>query len=1013
MKILKYILTLLGLSVALAPMAQQVFTAGNIVVYRVGDGTAALNGGAAKVYLDEYTPGGTLVQSILMPVTGKKLTAFGNDAFGFPGLSANGKYLIVPGNNIDPGTSTLGQRSIGIVDCNGDAAVTLVDNPTLAFMRSCTSNDGNNLWFADGANSAVDYVPNGSSAETLLATVGGSSNSVCIANGQLYASGNGNGTPMVAIGTGLPTAAGQTATALPGIPIRTRPQQFAFADLDATVAGVDVLYLASQNPGSPGGIQKYSLVAGTWTFNGQIGATADKYSGLAIKVSSGGVTIFATRQGSNSAAIGGGQLVALTDNSGYNGALSGTPAVIASVATADTKAFRGVALVPQPTPFTTGNIVVYRVGDGSATLNGGATKVYLDEFTPGGTLVQSVLMPATGKKVTAYGNDAFGFPGLSANGKYLIVPGNNADLGATTLGQLSMGIVDFNTTTSVTLVDNPTLAFMRSGISDDGNNLWFADGSNSGVDYATNGSTASTLLGTVGGSSNAVGIANGQLYASTNGNGTPFVAVGTGLPTTAGQTATALPGIPIRTRPQQFAFADLDPNVVGVDVLYLASQNPGSPGGIQKYSLVSGTWTFNGQVGTTAEKYAGLAIKVSSSGVTIFATRQGANSATIGGGQLVALTDNSGYNGTLSGTPAVIASIAAADTKAYRGIALVPQGCVSPKTLQAINVTASQATLTWDIPAGGSNNYEYAVTTSFVPPVSGTGISGNSVSVTGLVNNTTYYGHVKAVCSGQSQSGWSTVSFITNCKAPAAPQLAINISGTGNAKISWNKVFGAASYEYVISTSSTPPPSGTSTTDTSISLANINAVTQYYVHVRSNCDANTFSGWTTKPFKTGCFMPAPSITVLSKKSGATWAQVNNSVKYEYALTNTAAKPVSGTYTTDTMYLFQNVTDAVSYYFHVRSVCATGAVSEWSTIPFDAVGLQAYPNPVRETLQLKVNGNSSPAGEVIIGDASGRVVARFKMTGNTMPIDTRGWAAGIYMIRYKDDQHQYTLRVLKQ
>jgi hypothetical protein len=40
------------------------FTAGNIVVYRVGDGTAALGSTATAVFLDEYTPSGTLVQSV-------------------------------------------------------------------------------------------------------------------------------------------------------------------------------------------------------------------------------------------------------------------------------------------------------------------------------------------------------------------------------------------------------------------------------------------------------------------------------------------------------------------------------------------------------------------------------------------------------------------------------------------------------------------------------------------------------------------------------------------------------------------------------------------------------------------------------------------------------------------------------------------------------------------------------------------------------------------------------------
>lgn len=57
------------------------------------------------------------------------------------------------------------------------------------------------------------------------------------------------------------------------------------------------------------------------------------------------VTLYATRKGGGGA-TGGGELVKLVDSSGYNGAFSGTPTVLATAAT--NQAFRGVALAPQP-----------------------------------------------------------------------------------------------------------------------------------------------------------------------------------------------------------------------------------------------------------------------------------------------------------------------------------------------------------------------------------------------------------------------------------------------------------------------------------------------------------------------------------------------------------------------------------------------------------------------------------------------------------------------------------------
>ncbi|SEP27685.1 hypothetical protein SAMN05660816_05065, partial [Niastella yeongjuensis] len=55
MQFSKYILALCCLGITGVGLAQNPFTAGNIVVYRIGDGSAPLNATAAKVFLDEYT----------------------------------------------------------------------------------------------------------------------------------------------------------------------------------------------------------------------------------------------------------------------------------------------------------------------------------------------------------------------------------------------------------------------------------------------------------------------------------------------------------------------------------------------------------------------------------------------------------------------------------------------------------------------------------------------------------------------------------------------------------------------------------------------------------------------------------------------------------------------------------------------------------------------------------------------------------------------------------------------
>ena len=112
--------------------------------------------------------------------------------------------------------------------------------------------------------------------------------------------------------------------------------------MDASVSGVDVLYYTDDSDG----ILKYSLVSGSWVTNGTVGADADDYRGLAAYTSGSTATLYATRRGSNSTAIEGGQLVKITDASGYNGSFTATPVVLANAVT-DKTAFRGISNVPQ------------------------------------------------------------------------------------------------------------------------------------------------------------------------------------------------------------------------------------------------------------------------------------------------------------------------------------------------------------------------------------------------------------------------------------------------------------------------------------------------------------------------------------------------------------------------------------------------------------------------------------------------------------------------------------------
>jgi hypothetical protein len=90
---------------------------------------------------------------------------------------------------------------------------------------------------------------------------------------------------------------------------------------------------------------------------------------------------------------------------------------------------------------------------------------------------------------------------------------------------------------------------------------------------------------------------------------------------------------------------DLDPNVPGQDVIYVAENENGSNDyGIKKYSKVDGKWNFNGGIGLIWERYTGVTAKVTAPGVvTLFAIRKPTFDGYYGG-ELIRFVDKSGYN---------------------------------------------------------------------------------------------------------------------------------------------------------------------------------------------------------------------------------------------------------------------------------------------------------------------------------------------------------------------------------
>jgi len=175
---------------------------------------------------------------------------------------------------------------------------------------------------------------------------------------------------------------------------------------------------------------------------------------------------------------------------------------------------------------------------------------------------------------------------------------------------------------------------------------------------------------------------------------------------------------------------------------------------------------------------------------------------------------------------------------------------IMPGGLAASNITATGAMLRWD-KISGAVGYEYVIDQVATDPATGgTPTTDTFVNKTGLTGGAVYYLHVRTDCGSGDYSDWSTFKFAA-CAGPLNLN-ATNITET-EATVSWDSVSGAKEYEYLIDQLSISPLPGTTplvTANLSEVIPNLTGGTQYYLHVRTNCDKGNYSVWEIYPFTT-------------------------------------------------------------------------------------------------------------------------------------------------------------------
>ena len=198
---------------------------------------------------------------------------------------------------------------------------------------------------------------------------------------------------------------------------------------------------------------------------------------------------------------------------------------------------------------------------------------------------------------------------------------------------------------------------------------------------------------------------------------------------------------------------------------------------------------------------------------------------------------------------------------------------VSPADL-ATNV-ALNPTLGWNT-AANATSYQAQVSTvsNFSSTVfDQSNLSGNSVQVNGLLNNTVYYWRVQS-SNGTDLSGWSSSRSFTTVTVPQLPaiptlaspeDLATNVAL--NPTLSWNTAANATSYQAQVSTVSNFSSTvfdQSNLSGTSVQVNGLLTNTVYYWRVRSS-NGTDLSAWSTSRSFTMAPLPPGMVQLLARQ----------------------------------------------------------------------------------------------------------------------------------------------------
>jgi uncharacterized repeat protein (TIGR02543 family) len=332
------------------------FTAGNLVVERIGNGSTVLSNAASTINLVELNTSGTTIQTLGTIFTGSNLLTESGSATSNGFLNSYNTFLGVPGYNSALGTlsvASLNTKATNLIGTGasvtsravfptGGPSVTppspfsgnnfrsVVPISSTAFYASGTASGTPNtggVWYFDGTG--LTQISSTTTGQPV------NCRNVEVYNNQLYlSSSTGTYLGISKLGTGLPTSSNQTATLEINMGAGASPYGFVLSPDGNT------MYVADDRTTASGGIYKFTKSGGTWSQAYLLGTGVSSIGarGLMVDFSGSDPIIYATT-GETAA----NRIIKITDTG------SGSSSTTLATAAAN-YIFRGVDFTPAAAP---------------------------------------------------------------------------------------------------------------------------------------------------------------------------------------------------------------------------------------------------------------------------------------------------------------------------------------------------------------------------------------------------------------------------------------------------------------------------------------------------------------------------------------------------------------------------------------------------------------------------------------------------------------------------------------